>query len=528
MFSLLYYQKHKKIFYFIILLIFSITVNQYYGYKGINPIDSFFSFNSGYDVLNGYYPFKDYWTITGPFVDFIQALFFKIFGVSWFSYVLHASIINFLFVISTFYILNKLELDISYSFLYSFFLLFLAYPSSGTPYVDHQSSYFSIIAIYCFILAVKTNFKFYWFFLPVILGIAFLTKQAPSAHIFIIILLLSIIYFIYNFNIKSLLYIFLGSILFSLFVIIIFKIAEIPFYLFLEQYILFPFSLGENRLDFLFPLEFKRIFLRFKLIHLSLLILIIVIFQNTIKNFKYLINVDSLVAASLIGSSFALIAHQLMTINGIFIFFMIPILCGFSHIYYLKYLTSKNYVVLFLVILSFSSTLHYSYKYIYKRDFLDLSKVNISSAINANALDKKLNGVKWITTLYPNNPKQEINLLNEAIEVIKNDNSNKVLVTDYQFISVVLDIYDYSPNKYWYKHHVYPTINEKYFENYRKFFINQLLKNKIETIYTIKPLWGDDNVLEDILEDDCIKKTLITPILDKSSLLNCNSLKMEK
>ena len=52
-------------------LIFSILTNQYYGYQGLNPIDSFFSFNSGYDVLNGHFPFKDYWTITGPFIDFL-------------------------------------------------------------------------------------------------------------------------------------------------------------------------------------------------------------------------------------------------------------------------------------------------------------------------------------------------------------------------------------------------------------------------------------------------------------------------
>ena len=85
-------KKQKEIFYFLILLFFSISFNQYYGYLGINPIDSFFSFNSGFDVLNGHFPFKDYWTITGPFIDLIQAIFFKIFGVSWFSYVLHASV----------------------------------------------------------------------------------------------------------------------------------------------------------------------------------------------------------------------------------------------------------------------------------------------------------------------------------------------------------------------------------------------------------------------------------------------------
>ena len=43
-----------------ILAVFSILFNQYYGYVGILPIDSFLIFNSGYDLMNGYYPFKDY------------------------------------------------------------------------------------------------------------------------------------------------------------------------------------------------------------------------------------------------------------------------------------------------------------------------------------------------------------------------------------------------------------------------------------------------------------------------------------
>ena len=46
-------EKRKKTFYIIVLLIFSILFNQYYGYKGIYPIDSFFPFNSGYDILEG-------------------------------------------------------------------------------------------------------------------------------------------------------------------------------------------------------------------------------------------------------------------------------------------------------------------------------------------------------------------------------------------------------------------------------------------------------------------------------------------
>ena len=92
--SILY--NKKEMVYVIILFLFSVSINQYYGNLGVCPIDSFWFFNSGYDSLNGYYPFKDYWTISGPFITFTQAIFFKVLGTSWFSYVLHASFFNFL------------------------------------------------------------------------------------------------------------------------------------------------------------------------------------------------------------------------------------------------------------------------------------------------------------------------------------------------------------------------------------------------------------------------------------------------
>ena len=173
----LLFKQQKGIFYFIILFFFSVLINQHYGNLGLNPID-IYSFNSGYDILNGFFPFKDYWTITGPFIALTQAFFFKLFGTSWFSYVFHASIFNFLISISTFYTLYKFRLKIHYCFLYALFISILAYPSAGTPYVDHHASYLSIISIFCFALALKTNLKIYWFLLPIFLGISFLSKQA--------------------------------------------------------------------------------------------------------------------------------------------------------------------------------------------------------------------------------------------------------------------------------------------------------------------------------------------------------------
>ena len=53
----------KNLYFIISLVLFSVLFNQYYGYIGILPIDSFLIFNSGYDLMSGNYPFKDYWTI---------------------------------------------------------------------------------------------------------------------------------------------------------------------------------------------------------------------------------------------------------------------------------------------------------------------------------------------------------------------------------------------------------------------------------------------------------------------------------
>ena len=179
--------KNKKKIYFILLLVFSIAFNQYYGHVGVFPLDSFIIFNSGYDFLNGYYPFKDYWTITGPLLDLLQAIFFKIFGVSWFSYVLHASIFNSIIVLSTFYTLEKFELNLDSCFLYSLLVASLTYPIVGTPFMDHHSAILSMVGLFIFVLALKTKLNFFWFIMPLILGLAFLSKQTPSIYFIIII-----------------------------------------------------------------------------------------------------------------------------------------------------------------------------------------------------------------------------------------------------------------------------------------------------------------------------------------------------
>ena len=57
-------------------------------------MDGFAHFDPGYRILNGEYSLRDYWVVHGIFVDYLQAVFFFLFGVSWKSYVLHASLLN--------------------------------------------------------------------------------------------------------------------------------------------------------------------------------------------------------------------------------------------------------------------------------------------------------------------------------------------------------------------------------------------------------------------------------------------------
>ena len=241
--------------------------------------------------------------------------------------------------------------------------------------------------------------------------------------------------------------------------------------------------------------------------------------------YKYLKHYEFFIIVALISSAFALIVHQLMIVNGIFIFFIIPILAAFSHIYCLKYFKNKYYIIYFLIFLSISSTAHYGYKYIHKRDFMDLNKVNFEKAIDAKMLDKKLSGLKWITAIYPDDPKKEILKLKESINIIKNDNRKKIIATDYQFISVILSSYDYSPNKYWGEYHAYPDKGHKYFEIYKNFFIEKLKENKIEIVYIVKPLWGGHDLLKSVLDETCVEKKIITDILESQLILNCKDLK---
>ena len=48
--------------------------------------------------------------------------------------------------------------------------------------------------------------------------------------------------------------------------------------------------------------------------------------------------------------------------------------------------------------------MYYFWNYVHNRTFMDLRSVDLSKAIDAKIINEELNGIKWITMFYPENP----------------------------------------------------------------------------------------------------------------------------
>ena len=181
--------KQKKLFSHNSLLatitfLFGVMICQYTGNRGVFPIDSFSHFDSGYRILNGEHPFKDYWIVSGVFIDYLQSIIFYILGINWQTYLLNSSLLNGSVSLLVYFLFINLGLNFKLSFFYAICFSILAYPSSGTPFVDHHSALLSLIAIIMLIKAMKTNKLHSWFLVPVFMFFAFLSKQVPATYIF--------------------------------------------------------------------------------------------------------------------------------------------------------------------------------------------------------------------------------------------------------------------------------------------------------------------------------------------------------
>ena len=148
------------------------------------------------------------------------------------------------------------------------------------------------------------------------------------------------------------------------------------------------------------------------------------------------------------------------------------------------------------------SSVKYHIRFNEERKFNELENVDISKSIDAKIINQKLKGLRWITYLSPENPKDEINDLIEAMRLFKKDKRIKMLITDYQFISPILGIYDNSPNQWHHPSVSFPIRGSKYFTYYQDYFIKKIKKEKIKTIYETSK--NNKTITSLLFKEECI------------------------
>ena len=510
----------KKNIFIIILILFSLLINQYYGNKGIFPVDSFAHFDTGFRILLGEHPFKNYWIVSGPIIDYFQAILFYLFGTNWQSYILHASIINAVVSVATFLILIKFNLNIYYSFFYSIIFSVLAYPTSGTPFVDHHSAFFSLLAVYSLILAIKDDKKFHWVLFPLLLSIAFLSKQVPSSYVIISIILILITFSLIKKKYYWIKYSFLSFASFIIIVLIFGNIQGIKLSSFLQQYIFYPQTIGAQRISD-FEFTFRGTIGHFKFIYIALIPLFFLNLQKIIFEKGYYKHKDFYYFLVLILFTFSLIFHQIITRNQTFIFFLIPLLFAFSHIKINSYKPNLNkFVHATLILICLFSATKYHIRFNENRKFHELNYVNFDLSLSAKNIDKKFKGLKWITPEYKEQSKEEIATINDIRNYLSNDNRKKMLMTNYSFFSILLNEKLFSQSRWFiFDGTDYPMKGNKYYTNYQNLLKNLIKNNEIAIIYTIYPV--ESSSIYTYINKNCFKEVKISEVFSGYELQDC-------
>ena len=500
------------------------------GNRGVHPIDSFSHFDSGFRILNGEHPFRDYWIVSGFFVDYFQSLIFLLLGTNWQTYILNASLMNGFLSALVYYLFAKLGLGLKSSFFYSICFALLAYPSSGTPFVDHHSAFLSLISVIFLILAIKTKKSYFWFLIPFFLFLGFLSKQVPATYIFISVILVISFHLLQqtkkeSFNIISVLFI---SSLFSIILLIVFlNSVSIDYKDFLTQYILYPSSIGNERYNSL-NYNINNVFSNFKLIYLALIFLLYFTFNNLKKEFFYK-SIDFKISLICILIFISLAQHIIVTKNQIFIFFLIPLFFGFAHLQFKNNQNSKNFFNYLLIIFCMLATIKYHLRFNVERKFHELNGVQFTSAVSSEKISKKLLGLKWISPR--KNTKEEIllevNQLNAYKNILLKDKSKKIVITNYSLFSVLLNE-NVSSYSRWFPgdNSAFPVKGNIYFDKFSDFISSSFIKRKINSIYLLPDV--DERNLTDYINPNClIKKKLDYKIIKFDIDINCKNLALK-
>jgi hypothetical protein len=156
------------------------ALNMHAGRIGFMPLDQSIAFDGAWRMLNGQLPWRDFMTPDGLVPIGLQAAFFAVFGVSWWSYLLHASLINGAAAALVFGYLRAAGLATAPSLSCALATGVWLYPQMGTPFRDQHSLFFSGVAVAGCCHAARSGRHGWWIAAGVAAGLAILSKPIPA------------------------------------------------------------------------------------------------------------------------------------------------------------------------------------------------------------------------------------------------------------------------------------------------------------------------------------------------------------
>ena len=545
----------------IVVAVVAYQINNYFGFIGLNPTDSFLIFGSGDRVLKGDLPFKDYWIVSGgPLIDIMQSFVFKILGVSWSSFVIHASILNSIFSISIFFYARLTKLSKKTSLFFAILSSFIMYPAAGTPQTDHHSIIIGSISLIFFIIFLKKKNYTPLFFFPIIFLGCFFIKQVPASYYVILICLISLFYYLFKKQKEIIINLLLGSIIAFVVFFLILKINNILVLDVYKQYVALIIQGFNVRVDsYAKTLVFDNI-LKIKYIIFLLIPFVAIVAQNLkkielIKKESFyldvylftglivssalhesytnnqsvtfgLLPIYSIIILSLIKENKSKILFyifsalsiigvlRLINENEIYLILLIifPLIYFFGSKYNISLKKTSSLVVVYTLLIA----LLYFETIVRNRYWHDIVNPNWDNAVAAEQIDLKLKGLVWLSG-EPNTQKEILNIKNN-LSYLKSLDENYIIVTNYQIYNAILDIQNFSPVRYWWNKLSYPSKGNKYRNEFDVFFQNKINKNNVKKIIVLSDI-NQENV--DINEFEWLKDcTLRSQENEKIKILN--------
>jgi len=164
---------------------FGIATDLYFGRIGYMPFDQGIVFDGAWRLMNGQIPFRDFVAPNSIVPALMQVPFFRLLGVNWFAFVLHASVVNGLFSVASYALLRVCGATRLEAAFFGALGAFFFYPVNGTPFMDQHAFFFTTLMFAAVVIASRapddSARRWAWALVPAFFAAGYLSKQIPTS-----------------------------------------------------------------------------------------------------------------------------------------------------------------------------------------------------------------------------------------------------------------------------------------------------------------------------------------------------------